>query len=148
MKTLAQLVIIATLFAIAAVPAANANGPLSMSGYRSHANAICAQEQQKTMSRLMGSKNLAQYLTREVPVLQSALQSFKGLDPPPRLSSLHTQIVAIVKGDITLFSTLARQARAGKINPATWQSNPTLRNLNVRELALWKQIGAKGCASP
>ena len=128
MKATAQLITVATLFAIAAVPPATARAPLSVSGYRSHANAICAQEQQKTMSRLMGSKNLAQYLAQEVPVLRSALQSFQRLDPPTTLSSLHAQVIAIVKGDITLFSTLAKQARAGRSTPPPGR---TIRNYSI-----------------
>jgi len=78
------------LFAIAAAPSATAKPPLTVTGYRAQASAICAQERRATMSRLMGAKTLAHYLAGEVPVLR----------------------------------------------------------LNVRELALWKQIGAKGCASP
>jgi hypothetical protein len=138
----------ATLFAVAAMPLAAATGPVSAGEYRTQANAICAREQQKTMSGLMGSKSLAQYLARELPVLRSALRSFRRLDPPATLSPLHRQVVAIVDGDVTLFSSLAKEASAGKLNPATWQNDPKLRRSNARELMLWKEIGAKRCASP
>ena len=96
----------------------------------------------------MGAKTLAHYLAGEVPVLRLTVKSLQRLNPPSKLVSLHAQVVATVNGQATLFSTLAKEAKAGKLTAAQWQNNPKLRDLNVRELALWKQIGAKGCASP
>ena len=143
----AVLVIVPALSAIAGAALA-ASGPLSVTSYRSKANAICVRERAETLSRLHETKNLAQYLTEEVPVLRSALTSLKGLDPPSTLASLAAQIVTTVRGELTEFATLAAQAKAGRLTIAQWQNNRILTRLDAHELALWKQIGAKSCANP
>jgi len=145
-----RVALIAGLFLVATAAAAVAASgpPLSVTAYRSHANAICAQERQETLSRLHETKDLAQYLAEEVPVLRSALTALNGLDPPRALASLHAQILTTVSGEVTLFVALAQRAKAGKLTAARWQDNPKLAQLNTHELALWKQIGAKSCANP
>jgi hypothetical protein len=139
------------VLALFMVPAAAfaASGPaLSVSSYRSRANAICARERVETLSRLHAAKNLAQYLDDEVPVLRSALTALTGLNPPRPLVTLDAQVVTTVRGEVTVFTTLAGQAKAGKLTQAQWQRNPMLARLGTHELALWKQIGATTCANP
>ena len=144
----AVLAVVLALLAITAAAVAASGPALSVTSYRSRANAICAQERVETLSRLNETKNLAQYLAEEVPVLRSTLTSLNGLDPPRALASLAAQIVTTVRGEVTAFTTLAAQAKAGKLTVAQWQRNPTLTRLDSHELALWKEIGAKSCANP
>jgi hypothetical protein len=141
-------VVVLALFLVTAAALAASGPALSVSSYRSRANAICARERVETLSRLHAAKNLAQYLDDEVPVLRSALTALNGLNPPRQLASLDAQVVTTVRGEVTVFTTLAGQAKAGKLTPAQWQRNPTLARLGTHELALWKQIGATTCANP
>ena len=140
--------VVLALFMVTAAALAASGPVLSVSSYRSRANAICAQERVETLSRLHAAKSLAQYLDEEVPVLRSVVTALNGLNPPRQLASLDAQIVTTVRGEATVFTTLAGQAKAGKLTAAQWQRNPTLARLDAHELAIWKQIGATTCANP
>jgi len=119
---------------------------LTPGAYRNSANTICADERRQTMAFLARAKTLAQYLTSELSVVRSTVASLEKLQPPPTLASLHGKVVATVRGELSEFTTLAKQAKAGRLSLAQWQQNPQLRQLDQRELDLWKKIGAKTCS--
>ena len=144
----APLIVTILFLAVAGSPAAARSSPLPAGAYRTQANAICAREQRESIARLTGSKDLAHYLAAEEPVLRMAVTSLERLSPPSSLAVPHSDVVNVVKGQLALITSLAARAKAGKLTSAQWQNNATLRNLNTRELALWMQLGAEGCANP
>jgi hypothetical protein len=147
-RRLPGLGLLAGVFLAAAANAGAASQPLSLASYRSHANTICRREQVASVSRLHSAKDLAQYLAEETPVLQGALATLRVLAPPLELAVLQTEIIGTVRGEATLFASLAKRAAAGKLTETQWQNNQTLEHLDARELTLWTEIGAKACANP
>ena len=139
-------VVAAVVCVAAAVPVLAATPRLSVKEYRSKADAICAVERQTTMNLLMNARTLAGYLTSEVPVVRAAYVSLKALAPPAKLASLHAQVVATVRGELTLFISFRDRAKAGKLAIPQFENSEQLQRLNKRELALWKKIGAGVCS--
>lgn len=140
--------IIASLCAISASPIDASHPALTVATYRTQAGAICAKEQRQTMASLMQSKNLAPYLTAELPVLRTALAAFRRLVPPAKLASLHGDVVATVQRELQLFTTFALQAQAGDLTVAQFEGNRQRLALTKHELGLWKRIGASACTGP
>jgi len=150
MASLRTATLFATLIggAVTATPV-HASGPaLTVAAYRTKANLVCANEQHETSVTVGQTTKLAQYLTAELPVIRYTLASLKRLEPPATLASLHSQVVATVSGELTLFVSLAAQAKAGELTFAQFEANRQLKQLDKRELDLWKRIGAGVCAFP
>jgi len=143
-----RLALGACLVAAVSGAAASAGRPLTAPEFRVRADTICANEQMSSVARLRGAKSLAQYLSLEVPVLRKAADGLAALTPPHSLASLAAQVVTTVGGELTEIESLARRAAAGNLTEAQWQNDAKLEQLDARELALWKQIGATGCANP
>jgi hypothetical protein len=120
---------------------------LTVTAYRSKANAICAKERQQTMTRYMNSTTLVQYLNAEVPVVQSAFASLKKLEPPTLFASVHALILATVRSELELFTLFQQEVAVGKLTLAEWKADPQLGRLDSRELALWKKVGARICST-
>lgn len=140
-----------TLLVVATAWATTASGHpfgsgLTVAAYRGKANAICTRERTQTMSSYTHSNTLPQYLNAEVPIVSTAFSALKRLEPPAQLASLHAQILATVKSELSLFTFFQQEALAGMLTVAQWQSDPRPRQLSDRELLLWKKAGASVCA--
>ena len=147
MKTVFLFVAV-VVCALAAIPTGGSQTPLTVPAYRGKANVICANERAKTMRLVIRIAHLERYINAEIAVVRSAQDSLNQLEPPAKFASVHSKIVSLLGREITYFTTLRDQAKAGKLTVAQFQANSQLGVFDGRELALWKETGAQICETP
>lgn len=130
------------------MPAGASRTPLTVASYRDKSDVICANERGRTMSLVIGIAHLERYLTAEIGVVRSAHDSLELLAPPAKFAFVHSEIVSLLGSEVTYFTTLRDQEKAGTLTVAEFQANARLGVFDGRELALWKKTGAQTCATP
>jgi len=100
------------------------------------------------MRLVIGIAHLERYLTAEIAVVRSAHDSLSQLAPPAKFASVHGKIVSLLGSEVTYFTTLRDRAKSGRLTVAQFQANSQLGVFDGRELALWKETGARTCEMP
>jgi hypothetical protein len=129
---------------VAASSAQAATPPLTVSQYRTQANALCAAGAKAALPT--GSPVVV--WTAALHLLRADWTAVGDLRPPTSLASLRAQILAVGKNEVTWFSSEVAKLRAGTITNTVFETQLNAQPYGTEEDALWARIGATVCAKP
>jgi hypothetical protein len=138
--------LVATAVLLAWSAAAGAATAPGVARYRAQANAICASDS-KQLSRLPSGLTLAAYIGDALKITRASYASLSRLSPPASLAALHRRVLATEKAGFPVVERLLAKAKAGKLTVTRFEDDKGLNASAAAETKLWKQIGARVCAS-
>jgi len=139
------MLVFALTGALAFATGAVAAKPLTVSQFRTQANATCTSAY-KQIAGLSGS-DLAVYLGDVLPLIRNFEASIARLSPPATFAVPFGKLITTLTAERAYLQKLYTRAKTGHLTVSQFQNDTTMASLSHTEDSLWSQMGVTVCAS-